>query len=105
MRQRRNGASEGGRGGTALTLSLPSQGSWPRSPGSARGRKQRGRGREGAAALSPPRKAVAQEGEKEISLGGPPRNGDLGAQKERGFKGTLGVTKRSQAVGDYLPFP
>lgn len=48
---------------------------------------------------------MAQEVEKEISLGGLPRNWDLGAQKGRGFKGTLGVTRRSQAVGDYSPFP
>lgn len=58
MRQRRNGTSEGGRGGTALTPRLQSQGSGhdlQAVPGEAEER-----GREESVALSPPRKGVAQ---------------------------------------------
>lgn len=67
--------------------------------------KQRERGREDSVALGPPRKGGAREVEKEISWRGLPRDCDLSAQEGKGFKGTLGVAKRSQAVGDYIPFP
>lgn len=91
MRQGRNGTSEGGHWGTAPTLNLQNQGSWPGSSGSARESGEVGEGNRWIQRLSALPGRQLDSGERgcegEDIMGRFLKNWDLGAGKGKGFKG------------------